>query len=281
MFSETACQILKWFHRIQVLTLADVPIARFGRNCYRQAALTICEPARQVKFLVCYCQFGFSLSMFILHRLRNKFLQLILISLDSASWELHQYSRRNVWAKEKNPKVETRSRDSNQGPYDWEANTLPHDHRHHTQNVPRVTSLKNVSEILICPWTWLLRMGATWLYEHKQIPKKSFLKLLVRFWNYIIEMFLEWPFSELFLKFWSVNKHGISEWRLLALYRHKEILVNSSENDKKKMARAISKNQMSDPGPSWPSCLKSYSYISPLFWRRLAWQPVFQGCYMW
>ena len=29
-----------------------------GRNCYRQAALTICEPAGQVKFLVCYCQFG-------------------------------------------------------------------------------------------------------------------------------------------------------------------------------------------------------------------------------
>ena len=31
------------------------------------------------------------LNIFILHRLRNKFLQLILISLDSASWELHQY----------------------------------------------------------------------------------------------------------------------------------------------------------------------------------------------
>ena len=51
---------------------------------------------------------------------------------------------------------------------------------------------------------------------------------MVRIWNNFIEMFLEWPFSELFLKFWSVNKHGISEWRLLALYRHKEILVNSS-----------------------------------------------------
>ena len=33
-----------------------------------------------------------SLNIFILHRLRNKILQLILISLDSASWELHQYS---------------------------------------------------------------------------------------------------------------------------------------------------------------------------------------------
>ena len=77
-------------------------------------------------------------------------------------------------------------------------------------------------------------MGATWLYEHKQNHKKSSLKLLVRFWNNLIEMFLEWPFSELFLKFWSVNKHGISEWRLLALYRHKEILVNSSLKATKK-----------------------------------------------
>ena len=39
--------------------------------------------------------------------------------------------------------------------------------------------------------------------------------------------------------------------------RHEEILVNSSvkaTKKKKKLARAISKNQVSDPGPSWPSC---------------------------
>ena len=41
--------------------------------------------------------------------MRNKFLQLILISLDPASWELHQYSRR-MCGPMKNPKVETRSR---------------------------------------------------------------------------------------------------------------------------------------------------------------------------
>ena len=35
-----------------------------------------------------------SLNIFILHRSRNKLLQLKLIFLDSASWELHQYSRR-------------------------------------------------------------------------------------------------------------------------------------------------------------------------------------------
>ena len=51
-----------------------------------------------------------SLNIFILHRLRNKFLQLILISLDSASWELHQYSRR-MCGPMKNSKVETRSQE--------------------------------------------------------------------------------------------------------------------------------------------------------------------------
>ena len=34
------------------------------------------------------------LNIYILHQLRNKFLQLILISLNSASSELHQYSNR-------------------------------------------------------------------------------------------------------------------------------------------------------------------------------------------
>ena len=71
-----------------------------------------------------------SLNIFISHRLRNKFLQLILISLDSASWELHQYSRR-VCGPMKNPKVENRSRDSNLGSQDCKADALPHDHGHH------------------------------------------------------------------------------------------------------------------------------------------------------
>ena len=31
---------------------------------------------------------------------------------------------------------------------------------------------------------------------------------------------------------------------------------SESDKKKKKLARAISKNQVSDPGPSWPSCLK-------------------------
>ena len=35
----------------------DCPI-QFQCNCYGQAAFTICEPAGQVKFLVCYRQFG-------------------------------------------------------------------------------------------------------------------------------------------------------------------------------------------------------------------------------
>ena len=57
-----------------------------------------------------------------------KFLQ--LISLGSASWELHQYSRRRMCGQMKNPKDETRFRDSNSGPHDCEADTLPHNHGH-------------------------------------------------------------------------------------------------------------------------------------------------------
>ena len=34
----------------------------------------------------------------------------------------------------------------------------------------------------------------------------------------------------------------------------KEIIVNSSLKGKKRMVRVISKTQVSDPGPSWPSC---------------------------
>ena len=56
-----------------------------------------------------------SLNIFILHRLRNKFLQLILMFLDSASWELHQYSRRMCEPMKKiqklTPAPENRTRD--------------------------------------------------------------------------------------------------------------------------------------------------------------------------
>ena len=44
----------------------------------------------------------------------------------------------------------------------------------------------------------------------------------------------------------------------------KEILVNSFRKGQKKMARVISKTQVSNPGPSWPSCstrfLEKYGY---------------------
>ena len=36
------------------------------------------------------------------------------------------------------------------------------------------------------------------------------------------------PFQILFVKFWSVLKHGSGEWGLFALYRHEEILKKSS-----------------------------------------------------
>ena len=128
--------------------------------------------------------------------------------------------------------------------------------------------------------------GATWLYEHKQNHKKSSLKLLVRFWNNLIEMFLEWPFSESFLKFWSVNKHGISECRLLALYRHKEILVMSSlKATKKKLARAISKIRWAIQGHLGPlvsheEILKKSSSLKPLirFWNNFIEMFLFKSC---
>ena len=63
-----------------------------------------------LKFWCLAMSLSLSLNIFILHRLRNKFLQFILISLDSASWELHQYSRR-MCGPMKNPKVQTRSWD--------------------------------------------------------------------------------------------------------------------------------------------------------------------------
>ena len=87
---------------------------------------------------ICQCNISvivyLFLNIFILHRLRNKFLQLILISLDSASWELHQYLRR-MCGPMKNPEVETRSRDSNSGPQDCKADALPHDHGHHGHSI--------------------------------------------------------------------------------------------------------------------------------------------------
>ena len=58
------------------------------------------------------------------------------------------------------------------------------------------------------------------------------------------------PFQKLFAKFWFVNKHGISEWGLLALYRHKDILVNYSLKATKNLAMVLSKIQLSDPGPT-------------------------------
>ena len=62
---------------------------------------------------------------------------------------------------------------------------------------------------------------------------KKFLKNLL--WNHwsdfeIIsqECSLGDPFQKLFAKFWSIYKHGSGKWKLLALYRHEEILKKSS-----------------------------------------------------
>ena len=95
-----------------------------------------------------------------------------------------------------------------------------------------------LSKILVKFWSVHEQGSGEWgLLDYmniNKIKKKIFSENIGQILNNLIEMFLEWPFSELFLKFWSVNKHGISEWRLLALYRHKEILVNSSLKATKK-----------------------------------------------
>ena len=51
LFSETADQTLKQFHRNQGLTSAAVRLPLSGCNCYRQAAFAIFEPARESKIL--------------------------------------------------------------------------------------------------------------------------------------------------------------------------------------------------------------------------------------
>ena len=63
------------------------------------------------------------------------------------------------------------------------------------------------------------------LYGHGEILKKSFsLKPLVQFWNNFTGIFLRWPFEKLFVKVWSVNKHGFREWEHFAL--HGQFLKN-------------------------------------------------------
>ena len=123
--------------------LQDLKPVYYDSTPVCQDLMYVCQdfmPASQDLFIVkdvCAASYSvsevykpFSLNIFILHRLRNKFLQLILISLDSASWELHQYSRR-MCGPMRNPKVETRPRDLNSGPHDCKADALPHDHGHH------------------------------------------------------------------------------------------------------------------------------------------------------
>ena len=82
---------------------------------------------------------------------------------------------------------------------------------------------------------WGVGEGFLHCVDFREILQNSFpLKPLVRLRNNFIEMLLGWPFSKLFVKFWSIHKHGISECGLLALYKHIEILVNSSLKAEKK-----------------------------------------------
>ena len=50
---------------------------------------------------------------------------------------------------------------------------------------------------------------------------------------------------------------------LLVLYRHEEILPKSSlRPPKKKLAMVLSKIQVNDPGPSWPTCSFVFYYLN-------------------
>ena len=57
----------------------------------------------------------------------------------------------------------------------------------------------------------------------KSLKKSSSLKPLIKFWNNFFGIFPWWPSSKLFMKVWSVNKHGSGEREHFALYRHEEI----------------------------------------------------------
>ena len=60
--------------------------------------------------------------------LRNRLLHLITIYLDSASWEVRQFSRR-MYGQMKIPKLTPAP--GSLGSYDCKVDALPHDHGHH------------------------------------------------------------------------------------------------------------------------------------------------------
>ena len=77
-------------------------------------------------------------------------------------------------------------------------------------------------------------------------------------------MFLQWPFSKIVCEISSINM-VLMNGGYLHCTDIKKFLKYFSESDKKKLARVISKIQMSDPGPYWPSCFTIFS--KPFFPR--------------
>ena len=97
----------KWSKRMEN-TMGKGEIAHYEQFLLFPSEFSKDSYCRHRKRRVC---FGKGLVKTItLHRLRNKFLQLTLISLDSASWELHQYSHR-ICGPMKNPTPGTRTWD--------------------------------------------------------------------------------------------------------------------------------------------------------------------------
>ena len=79
-----------------------------------------------------------SLNLFILHHVFTTYTNLF----GTCFLETTPVLAPNVWANE-NPKVDTRSWESNLGPYDCEVDALPHDHRH-----PGTEQMKRVEPVL-------------------------------------------------------------------------------------------------------------------------------------
>ena len=71
------------------------------------------------------------------------------------------------------------------------------------------------------------------------------------------------PFQKFFTKFWSVSKYSISKWGLLALYKHKEILVNSSLKATKQIGYGHLKNSGEQSRAILALLFKGSKYLLP------------------
>ena len=72
----------------------------------------------------------------------------------------------------KNPKVETRSRDSNSGPQDCKADALPHDHGHHTKGKFSYMVVNTETELFYTESVVMYTKSKVLLKDNKAIVEK-------------------------------------------------------------------------------------------------------------